>query len=463
MTIWLLRLFSRLEHKVIGDSGDLPSLVLTAYKKYGFFNSGSLLSCTEVIAGYQETTSKVFMRRKVLLKVAFYMCFVSMTISSAVIAFMIDNFYSKITLWPWWVVMSSIDSFVIIFLLFVIIYINKTIRRKFTMELLTHELLCVVALLNMLKSLKMMRDHIGKYRDEIDSLLITLRDWRLQLINGALSKDELLRLDVHISKMSDSAMDWIKKTKILRILDEGEKKLEHLEQSLRNQQKVSELAEMSMEDWGNILADLEKKVEDLREGLKEGEKEMSILAISTRNIDFRRINIICLEHAALLIEHYLPYRLHSGEIMTDSWFKESMRQAAAALREKKKWLLTPKDDTWDNLLDVMTSTLECVVSGNWDALQRTEPAKITPSTVKHVIFNFLMKAFKTAIIAVLPALGFLAFQMSPLAVSGTVQGIIEVIVLLWVGVTFLWTYDPDVSAKFSLLKNMKDLFSGGIK
>jgi hypothetical protein len=172
-----------------------------------------------------------------------------------------------------------------------------------------------------------------------------------------------------------------------------------------------------------------------------------------------RYTLEALEEASQCLDHYLPQRLRSGDIITDDWFNDSMRQVAAALREKKKWILTPKKDTFDNLAAIMSSTLLCIINGDWDALERKEPDKVILSVRRHAVIDFILKISKVVLLAVLPILVFLGYQLTPFAITGAAQGFVIVGLILWVGLTFLVRFDPDVNAKVQLLKDAKTLLS----
>jgi hypothetical protein len=132
-----------------------------------------------------------------------------------------------------------------------------------------------------------------------------------------------------------------------------------------------------------------------------------------------------------------------------------MRQVAVALREKKKWVLTPMEDTYDNLITKMTSTLINIVNGNWDALERGEQEKVTP---QNLILFFLLKFLKISFIAVFPLVFLIIFQLTPFAVTGTIRDYAFIVVLLWLGLTILISFDSGLGAKISFLKDLKSLF-----
>jgi hypothetical protein len=59
------------------------------------------------------------------------------------------------------------------------------------------------------------------------------------------------------------------------------------------------------------------------------------------NLDFKRQLMSEIEVVAVCIERDLPHRLRTGDVTTDAWVRERVRQMAAALRGLKKWISTP--------------------------------------------------------------------------------------------------------------------------
>jgi hypothetical protein len=91
------------------------------------------------------------------------------------------------------------------------------------------------------------------------------------------------------------------------------------------------------------------------------------------DLNFKRGMNLLLEEIALCIERYVPRPLRSGDDGTDTWVKEVTREVATAIRELKKWVLTPKGDSRQNFILKIGYTFVHVVSGEWDSLERVAP------------------------------------------------------------------------------------------
>ncbi len=166
-----------------------------------------------------------------------------------------------------------------------------------------------------------------------------------------------------------------------------------------------------------------------------------------------------IENIARSIEYFVPRRLSSGDVVVDEWLKETTKQVAAAMREKKKWILMPSEDTRDSFVESMASTLVYIVSDDWSALEHLETKKLTRPELRRVIASFTLKAFRTVLVALLPTLGFLIFQQTPLAITGVLREYIIVGLLIWGLLAFIAVLDQNFSAKISAIKDITGLLT----
>ncbi len=177
----------------------------------------------------------------------------------------------------------------------------------------------------------------------------------------------------------------------------------------------------------------------------------------TKLVHKRRL-LEVLERIAKYVEYNLPRRLRSGDIATDTWIKDTMKQVASALRKKKKWVLTPKKDTRDYFIQSIASTLICFVEGNWDALERVEQAKLTSHQLRNKITGFLLKALRTALIAMLPLVGFLLFQQTSFALTGTSLSTALTLIIIYEISVIGVALNPNFSTTIANIKDIKNLW-----
>jgi len=179
--------------------------------------------------------------------------------------------------------------------------------------------------------------------------------------------------------------------------------------------------------------------------------------IDNNLVEYKRGQLKRLEKAAKCIENYLPRRLQCGDIVTESWLRGTAKQLAAALREKKKWIITPKEDTHDFFVKSIVFTLISIVNDNWDALERVEPEKLTLSQLRNSLFIFLWRLLRIIFIAGLPIVGIWVFQQTPFAFTGSVRGDVIVGLFIWCLLTFVVALDPSFGTKISALKDVMSL------
>jgi len=154
-----------------------------------------------------------------------------------------------------------------------------------------------------------------------------------------------------------------------------------------------------------------------------------------------------LEYAALFIEKYIYKILKTSDEGTNLWIMERTRQIADGIREKKKWVYTPKPDTAQKLAESLADFLICFLCNEWDSLERVE---ITKASQKKM--NWVMQSYTTAqnlTFGLLP-LGILLFLQKTDLVAIPISDSIIGIAVIWAIVSLLWL-DPSAKDKISAL------------
>lgn len=104
-----------------------------------------------------------------------------------------------------------------------------------------------------------------------------------------------------------------------------------------------------------------------------------ILSLIERNpqrwgeLQFKKELVLRLERIASHIAHDLPRQLRNEDAITDIWFADLAIKSAAAMRSLKKWVITPKPDTRDQLIARLARSLTLAATGNWDGLEQAQP------------------------------------------------------------------------------------------
>jgi hypothetical protein len=183
--------------------------------------------------------------------------------------------------------------------------------------------------------------------------------------------------------------------------------------------------------------------------LEEGKAAWKLLSNRKRLLFY-------IEKAAECAEFYLPLYLRSGDSATHLWLKDRMNQVANALREKKKWVLTPKVDTPDYLLKSILIDLTAIAEDNWDAL---EFLKSEEKIVRHrwlqTIYTSFLKVLKVIFVGAVPAVGFFIFQQTPFRLTGS--NFIYGISILSLYELVIFTTAIDSNFFSSAISNVKDI------
>ena len=91
-----------------------------------------------------------------------------------------------------------------------------------------------------------------------------------------------------------------------------------------------------------------------------------------------------LEEVAVCVQHHIPYWLPGTDRFTDSWLVETGQKMAAAFRDLRKWVLTPRWDTSSQFTKRIASDLVHAAAGEWDHFERGEP-ELFQSQVKTLV------------------------------------------------------------------------------
>jgi hypothetical protein len=162
-----------------------------------------------------------------------------------------------------------------------------------------------------------------------------------------------------------------------------------------------------------------------------------------------------LEIVADRMEQDIPRQLRSGDAATDEWMRKTARQIAAALRAKKKWLLTPKADTRQHFVRAMARNLVHAAMGDWDSFEKAElqaPMLSWPARVANLAATLLKSAF--------PLLALLVIQRVYPAFNALVGDYALSGAILWFVVSLLASLDPQYKDKLAGAGEALKLLSG---
>lgn len=149
-------------------------------------------------------------------------------------------------------------------------------------------------------------------------------------------------------------------------------------------------------------------------------------------------------------------RRSSGDLQTDAWVKHSCARIVAALREQKKRVLFPQEDTREEFLRFMTHALTCVVAGRWAALAQVD----VPPISKLNWALWLAKGVRMVLTGFAPLAGVVILQRTSLQVSEPTYHALFLAGLLWAAISLLVLIDPDLGSRINMFKDLRNVLPG---
>ena len=166
--------------------------------------------------------------------------------------------------------------------------------------------------------------------------------------------------------------------------------------------------------------------------------------------EFKMKSPVRLEFAANAIENHLPKQLKIQDGETKLWFRQRCREIAYALREKKKWVLTPKPDTSEYFIQSLTDFVIHFMYNEWDSLERMAVPEIP---LKDKFFRQTWTILRALVVGFLPLTVLYWLQERQIIPANT--NLIG-ITIAWAIVNLLWI-DPSTKDKMSAMKDLTGL------
>jgi hypothetical protein len=167
-----------------------------------------------------------------------------------------------------------------------------------------------------------------------------------------------------------------------------------------------------------------------------------------------------LERAAQGFEEYIPQALPSGDFVTDQWTRQTGRRIAAAIRQKKRWILTPKADTLESFCASIFDTLAAVATGHWDYCEQAEPEEWSHPE----LWRFRIgSALKTAVVAACPVVVFWLISLTPIGPTGILKDYFTIAAAVWAVVVLVYALDSTIDSKVSILARITSILLPGTR
>jgi hypothetical protein len=159
-----------------------------------------------------------------------------------------------------------------------------------------------------------------------------------------------------------------------------------------------------------------------------------------------------LDAAADIAENYLPGALNGKDHAFNHHVNNQCAGMASGVRELKRWILTPKEDTYPLLRQRLRFTLCCFANGVWDPMPTGHAVINEPRVFRDAIL-FLRRALT----ALFP-LGFLLmYETLPIAQRIPIPLAGQAAVALSTFVSLLLLLDPQLPEKVSITHRVADL------
>ena len=172
-----------------------------------------------------------------------------------------------------------------------------------------------------------------------------------------------------------------------------------------------------------------------------------------------------LSKSAIVIERFLPRHLHSGDLEIDHWFRRRASEVASTLRELKKDIITPLDDTPRQFSQAIFQAFVYTTTAEWgnllswaESLQERQSEKTPPQQVK-TWAQKLWAALSQLISAAAPLLILWGIKQTGYVVQDNLLTYLTIGSISWAVLSLLYWIDPTIKDKVDLAKSVRDMIS----
>lgn len=167
-----------------------------------------------------------------------------------------------------------------------------------------------------------------------------------------------------------------------------------------------------------------------------------------------------IDRAATLVQWRLFRSLRTTDQATRAWRDDRAQRVSHALREKERWLITPKADTREVLLERLSDFLSVFLTGAWDLLEAAEGD--LPRALPTV--RGIMRMARAVIIGFLPAALFGAGRhWQVFSLGSPLDDYVLGGLALWGLVSLISVSDPLFKENLSAVKEIVSMIRGGGK
>lgn len=192
-------------------------------------------------------------------------------------------------------------------------------------------------------------------------------------------------------------------------------------------------------------------------------------AESWTDTNARRALVAHIGHAATVTRDFLIQQFEANDDATREWQRRQALRIATGFADKQTWIMTPKGDTRDALLNWLAKTIVALVGGSWDELElliRPDEEALEAQT-KNLgwprIIRRLLRASRTILTALVPPSSLYVAERLRLTegVSSEVLGWIKLGVSFWAVVVLMFLLDPLLREKIAVMKDVVSVIRPG--
>jgi hypothetical protein len=172
------------------------------------------------------------------------------------------------------------------------------------------------------------------------------------------------------------------------------------------------------------------------------------------HIEVKKEIVIDLEDAARMISKFIPRKLRGLDFHSELWIHAQANEIASAIRDLKKWVVSPSTATQANLVSELYCILSNTASGQWQYLRRLSPEKVSASEVRLRIFQIAAAVSRS----VVPLILLFAWKNTPFGPSEKQFDGISVATFAVCALYLLVSIDPSAETKIKGVGSILSIF-----
>ena len=172
----------------------------------------------------------------------------------------------------------------------------------------------------------------------------------------------------------------------------------------------------------------------------------------------RALMLADLERLARAVDGGFARRMRSGDRPTAAWVRDRATGAGAAVRQLKRWVISPLADTRERLRGRLAADLLALVEGRWDALERAGGEPEAPT--RRPQWAVAASVARTGVVAVAPGAALWACRRFDPAVASGLPARAAGGCVLWAVTVLVLAVDPALPDRTRAVRGVLDTLAG---